>query len=84
MNSTASTTNFDLSPISIPADLKQNLQQFFNGQPAEEVQHELAQLKETLITESYGELDRGDKWFMIDFIKRIETLIGTAYAISLK
>ena len=78
------TTNSDLSAINIPKDVKTNINQFFNGQSIEEVQHELAQLKETLITESYGELDKGDKWCMIDFMKRIESLIGTAYAITLR
>ena len=78
------TTNSDLTAVCIPAEWKQTLQQFFNGQSPEEVQYELAQLKETLITESYGELDKGDKWFMIDFMKRIESLIGTAYAIAIR
>lgn len=73
-----------LPTTQILAEWKVRLQKFFNGQTIEEVQSEIELLRETLITESYGELDKEDKWFLIEFIKRVADLVETTNAILLR
>lgn len=69
---------FMLSP-EIQANPFIGLQQFFNGESIEQIRTELEKLKETTVTESYGELEKEDKWFMMDFFRRINNLVEVAY-----
>lgn len=62
-------------------DYKSSFLKFFNGDSLEHALSELDLLRETLITENYGDLERNDKWLMIDFLRRIGTLINTAHCI---
>lgn len=73
-----------LPDFQITPDYKTSLQRFFNGDTIDHALSELDVLRETLITESYGELERNEKWLMIDFLRRIGNLIGTAHSIYSK
>lgn len=72
-------------PVVIPPEklslLSQSVNEFFNGESLEHTLTELNDLKITTITESYGELDKSDKWFVVDFFNRLHLLIGNLYAV---
>lgn len=55
------------------------IKQFFNGDPIEKIRGDLEALRDTTITESYGELDKEDKWLIIDFFRRISNLVEATH-----
>lgn len=55
------------------------IQQFFNGDPIDKIRSDLESLRDTTITESYGELDKEDKWLIIDFFRRISNLVEATH-----
>lgn len=61
--------------------LLQSSTEFFNGETLEETLASLNDLRNTTITESYGELDKSDKWFMIDLFNRLQHLISRLHAV---
>ena len=65
----------------IKTDPAIGIRQFFNGNTLEEVFFELQNLRETTITESYGGLDKEDKWLMFAFFNRLEKLIEAVHVL---
>ena len=63
-----------LSP-EVQATLNAGILQFLNGETIEKLKEDLHRLQDTTITECYGELDKEDKWLMVDFIRRMGNLI---------
>lgn len=55
------------------------IQQFFNGDPIDKIRSDLDSLRDTTITESYGDLDKDDKWLIIDFFRRISNLVEATH-----
>ncbi len=84
----SSLTDQDLSAITLSPEIQANpiigIQQFFNGDSLEKVKQDLDNLRDTTVTESYGDLDKEDKWLLIDFIRRIANLVELAYIIRTK
>jgi hypothetical protein len=72
---------FNLSP-DVQAQPIVGIQHFFNGESVEKIRLDLDKLKETTITESYGELDKDDKWLLVDFLRRIGNLIEVAHLLN--
>ncbi|QEC44153.1 hypothetical protein [Pseudobacter ginsenosidimutans] len=60
------------------------IQKFFNGDSIEKIRIDLEQLRDTTITESYGELDKEDKWLLIEFLRRIAGLVEAAHLLTTK
>lgn len=60
------------------------IQKFFNGDSIEKIREDLESLRDTTITESYGELDKEDKWLMIELLRRISDLVETAHLLTTK
>lgn len=60
------------------------IQKFFNGDSIEKIREDLDNLRDTTITESYGELDKEDKWLMIELIHRISGLVDAAHLLISK
>lgn len=76
---TPANTSSALPEFKLSGDFRTNLQQFFNGDTIDHARQELDQLRDTLITESYGDLEREEKWLLIDFVRRVGNLIETAH-----
>ncbi|WP_127125101.1 hypothetical protein [Pseudoflavitalea rhizosphaerae] len=80
------TTDQQIPTISFPPEIQANpaigIRQFFNGDSLEKVRKDLEDLRDTTITESYGDLDKQDKWLLIDFLRRIGNLIELAHLIN--
>lgn len=55
------------------------IRKFFDGESIEEVRERLEDLQQILLTEGYGELESNDKWFTVEFLKRIGVLIEASY-----
>ncbi|WP_127130721.1 hypothetical protein [Pseudoflavitalea rhizosphaerae] len=73
--------DFNLSP-EVQAQPIIGIQHFFNGESVQKIRLDLDKLKETTITESYGELDKDDKWLLVDFLRRIGNLIEVAHLLN--
>ncbi|QEC41683.1 hypothetical protein [Pseudobacter ginsenosidimutans] len=58
------------------------IKQFFNGDPIEKVRADLENLRDTTITESFGDLDKNDKWLLVEFLQRISGLVEAANVIN--
>ncbi|WP_127133060.1 hypothetical protein [Pseudoflavitalea rhizosphaerae] len=61
-----------------------SIHQFFNGDSIEKIRSDMDNLQTTTITESYGDLDKEDKWLLIDFLRRISNLIEVAHVLITK
>lgn len=72
-----------LPPLTLPPEIQSNpvigIQQFFNGDPIDKIRSDMDNLRDTTITESYGDLDKEDKWLLIDFLRRISNLVEVAH-----
>ncbi|MBO9632541.1 MAG: hypothetical protein J7578_05440 [Chitinophagaceae bacterium] len=62
----------------LQAGLIESFRAFFNGDVLGTVRNDLQLVFDTTITESYGELDAEDKYMVVDFFRRIGTLIEWA------
>ncbi|WP_127129867.1 hypothetical protein [Pseudoflavitalea rhizosphaerae] len=60
------------------------IRKFFNCDSIEKVRTDLEHLRDTTITESYGELDKEDKWLLIEFLRRIAGLVEAAHLLTTK
>lgn len=79
-------TNLALPDFALSPEIQEQpiigIKQFFSGDSVEKVRMDLDQLKETTITESYGDLDKDDKWLLIDFLRRVGNLIEVAHLLN--
>lgn len=79
-------TNFALPDFILPPEVQAQpmigIQHFFNGESVGKIRLDLDKLKETTITESYGDLDKDDKWLLVDFLRRIGHLIEIAHLLN--
>lgn len=77
------TTEETLSPLTLPPEIQANpiigILQFFNGDSIHKIRSDLDNLRDTTITESYGDLDKDDKWLLIVFLQRISNLIEVVH-----
>ena len=77
-----------LSETSLQSELNVNLEngllRFFNGDTIEKIVGDLKHIEETTITESYGELDKDDKWQMIDFFRRLKSFIEGMHSLFMQ
>ena len=74
-----------LSLQKVPSETVQSaLHQFFNGDSIEKIRSDMDNLQNTTITESYGDLDKEDKWLLVDFLRRISNLIEVAHVLITK
>lgn len=81
-----SKTDQSLSDFTMAAEVQSDpllaIKQFFNGDPIEKVRADLENLRDTTITESYGDLDKDDKWMLVEFLRRISGLVEAANVIN--
>jgi hypothetical protein len=81
-------TDQSLPVITLSPEVQANpllgIQQFFNGDSLKKVRNDLDNLRDTTITESYGDLDKEDKWLSIDLIRRLANLVEVAHLISIR
>ncbi|QEC44569.1 hypothetical protein [Pseudobacter ginsenosidimutans] len=81
-------TDQQIPSIAFPPEIQANpaigIRQFFNGDSLHKVRADLENLRNTTITESYGDLDKEDKWLLVDFLRRIGILIELAHLINSK
>ncbi len=72
-----------LRSLTLPPEVQANpiigILQFFNGDSINKIRSDLDNLRDTTITESYGDLDKDDKWLLIVFLGRISNLIEVAH-----
>ncbi|WP_127133246.1 hypothetical protein [Pseudoflavitalea rhizosphaerae] len=61
-----------------------SIHQLFNGDSIEKIRSDMDNLQNTTITESYGDLNKEDKWLLIDFLRRISNLIEVAHVLITK
>lgn len=64
------------------ADPALGIKKFLDGESIDEVRRHFEVLREAVLTESYGELEANDKWLLLNYMYRLETLIESAYIID--
>lgn len=72
----------EFPPSTLPPEVLNNprvgIEIFFSGNSLEEVKSDIEKLKETTITESYGDLDKEDKWNTMEMFRRLSFLVDVA------
>lgn len=58
------------------------INKFFDCESIEEVRERFDSMQETILTESYSDLDRDEKWNLFNFMKRMKMLIESAFVLN--
>lgn len=55
------------------------IRQFFDGENIQEIRAAFERMKETLLTESFGEQESSDKYMIVYFMNRLEILYESCF-----